>query len=58
MIECGLYCWVCYFIYIGLLMGFFGMVCVLGEWCGLFGIVIVGVLFWFKLKLEECWMCE
>jgi protein-S-isoprenylcysteine O-methyltransferase Ste14 len=58
LVERGPYRWVRHPIYTGLLMGFLGTACALGEWRGLLGTAIVGVSFWFKLKLEERWMRE
>lgn len=58
LIERGPYRWVRHPIYTGLLMAYLGTSFALGEWRGLLGTAIVGVSFWFKLKLEERWMRE
>lgn len=58
LIERGPYRWVRHPIYTGLLMVYLGTTFTLGEWRGLLGTAIVGVSFWFKLKLEERWMRE
>ncbi|HET8745255.1 MAG TPA: isoprenylcysteine carboxylmethyltransferase family protein [Ramlibacter sp.] len=58
LIERGPYRWVRHPIYTGLLMAYLGTTFSLGEWRGLLGTAIVGVSFWFKLKLEERWMRE
>nr|WP_199041969.1 isoprenylcysteine carboxylmethyltransferase family protein [Dyella sp. ASV24] len=56
LIQRGPYRFVRHPIYTGLLLAFFGTGMAIGEWRGLIGVVIVGVSFWFKLRLEERWM--
>jgi protein-S-isoprenylcysteine O-methyltransferase Ste14 len=45
-------------IYTGLLLAFLGSALALGEWRGLLATLIVGMSFWYKLRVEERWMCE
>ncbi|MEW5833703.1 MAG: isoprenylcysteine carboxylmethyltransferase family protein [Pseudomonadota bacterium] len=56
LVERGPYRWVRHPIYTGLLAAYLGTALALGEWRGLLGTAIVGVSFWFKLRLEERWM--
>lgn len=58
LVERGPYRWVRHPIYTGLLAAYLGTALALGEWRGLLGTAIVGVSFWFKLRLEERWMRE
>ncbi|GLQ98622.1 methyltransferase family protein [Dyella mobilis] len=45
-------------IYSGLLLAFLGSALALGEWRGPIAMLIVGISFWRKLRLEERWLCE
>lgn len=56
LIQRGPYRIVRHPIYTGLLLAFFGTAMAIGEWRGLICVAIVGVSFWFKLRLEERWM--
>lgn len=58
LVERGPYRRVRHPIYTGLLAAYLGTALALGEWRGLLGTAIVGVSFWFKLRLEERWMRE
>jgi protein-S-isoprenylcysteine O-methyltransferase Ste14 len=45
-------------IYTGLLLAFLGSAIAVGEWRALLAVLIIGVSFWRKLRLEERWLCE
>jgi protein-S-isoprenylcysteine O-methyltransferase Ste14 len=45
-------------IYTGLLLAFFGSALAVGRWRALLALLIVGISFWRKLRLEERWLCE
>ncbi|QAU24475.1 isoprenylcysteine carboxylmethyltransferase family protein [Dyella sp. M7H15-1] len=45
-------------IYTGLLLALLGSALAVGEWRALLALLIVGVSFWRKLRLEEHWLCE
>lgn len=45
-------------IYTGLLLAFLGSSLAVGEWRALLAVLLVGVSFWRKLRLEERWLCE
>jgi protein-S-isoprenylcysteine O-methyltransferase Ste14 len=58
LIERGPYRFVRHPIYSGLLLAFLGTALMIGEWRALLAVVIVGVSFWRKLRLEERWLGE
>jgi protein-S-isoprenylcysteine O-methyltransferase Ste14 len=58
LIERGPYRYVRHPIYTGLLLAFLGTAVAIGELRGFLAVVIVGVSFWRKLRLEERWMSE
>lgn len=58
LIVRGPYSFVRHPIYTGLLLAFFGSALAIGEWRGLVATVLIGIAFWRKLRLEECWLCE
>lgn len=58
LIVRGPYSYVRHPIYTGLLLAFFGTALAIGEWRTLVSVLLVGVAFWRKLRLEERWLCE
>jgi protein-S-isoprenylcysteine O-methyltransferase Ste14 len=58
LIVRGPYRFVRHPIYTGILLGFLGTALAIGSWAALLAVVIVGVSFWRKLRLEERWLCE
>jgi len=58
LIEAGPYRWIRHPIYTGLLLAFLGTALRTGEWRGLLAVLIVGLSFWRKLRLEERWLIE
>ncbi|HUB88490.1 MAG TPA: isoprenylcysteine carboxylmethyltransferase family protein [Dyella sp.] len=58
LIVRGPYSYVRHPIYSGLLLAFFGTALAIGEWRTLVSVLLVGVAFWRKLRLEERWLCE
>jgi protein-S-isoprenylcysteine O-methyltransferase Ste14 len=58
LIRNGPYRWVRHPIYTGLLLGFLGTAIALGQWRGVFALLIVLVALWRKLRHEERWLGE
>lgn len=56
LITSGPYAWVRHPIYAGLLLALAGAAIVRGEWRGILAVLLVFVILWRKLKLEEQWM--
>jgi protein-S-isoprenylcysteine O-methyltransferase Ste14 len=56
LIVAGPYAFVRHPIYTGILLAFFGTALAVGEWRALLGVVLVGVAYWFKLKIEDAVM--
>jgi protein-S-isoprenylcysteine O-methyltransferase Ste14 len=56
LITTGPYRWVRHPIYSGILLALLGTALALGEWRGLFAIVLAGAAFWRKLGIEEAVM--
>ncbi len=58
LITTGLYTVVRHPIYTGLLLALIGTAITIGEWRGLFAVLIAVATIWRKLRLEEQWMQE
>jgi protein-S-isoprenylcysteine O-methyltransferase Ste14 len=58
LIQRGPYRAVRHPIYTGLILAFAGTALAIGEWRALLAVVILGVSFWFKLRMEERWLGE
>jgi protein-S-isoprenylcysteine O-methyltransferase Ste14 len=56
LIVAGPYHWVRHPIYTGILLALAGSALALGEWRGALGVVLAGVAYWRKLRIEEAVM--
>jgi protein-S-isoprenylcysteine O-methyltransferase Ste14 len=56
LVTSGPYALVRHPIYTGLLLGFVGCAVARGEWRGLLAVLLVFIVLWRKLKVEEQWM--
>lgn len=58
LVSSGPYAYVRHPIYSGLLLAFVGSALGRGELRGLVAVLIAGLAFWHKLKIEERWLCQ
>ena len=58
LVQRGPYRWVRHPIYTGVLLAFLGTALAIDQWRAMVCLAVVALSFWFKLRLEERWMCE
>ena len=58
LVNTGPYRYLRHPIYTGLLVAFIGSAMAIGEWRGVFAVLIAWWTLWRKLRLEERWMAE
>jgi protein-S-isoprenylcysteine O-methyltransferase Ste14 len=56
LIVAGPYAFVRHPIYTGILLAFLGTALAVGEWRALLGVILAGVAYWLKLKIEDAVM--